>query len=61
MFFSSGHTHDRDLEVSRSQFEIALYQGWQGRLTWYEMDMSWPSITMALTLRDHGGVGGYTG
>ena len=26
-------THDRDLEVSRSKFEIASYQEWEGLLT----------------------------
>ena len=32
------HTHDLDLEVSRL-FEIALLQGWGGRLTWNERNV----------------------
>ena len=42
------HTHDLDLEVSASKFEVALSQKREGRLTWYERDMSCPFMTMRL-------------
>ena len=44
------HTHDLDLEVSRSALEIALSQEWDGRLTWNERDVSRPFMTMIFTL-----------
>ena len=34
------HTHDLDHEFFRSNFEIAVSQEWEGRLTWNERDMS---------------------
>ena len=43
------HTHDLDLEVSRSNFEIALSQEWDGWLTWNERDVSHLFMTMILT------------
>ena len=43
------HTHDSALEVSRSKFEIAFSQEWEGRLTWYHRDVSRPFMTMTLT------------
>ena len=33
-------THDLDLEFSMSNFEIAVSQEWEGRLTWNEKDMN---------------------
>ena len=46
-------THDLDLVVSRSKFEITLFEEWGegggGWLTWDEMDMSWSFITMTVT------------
>ena len=41
--------HDLDLGVSRSEFEIASSQEWDGRLTWNEKDLSHPFMTMILT------------
>ena len=43
------HAHDLDGQVSRSEFEIALSQEWDGRLTWNERDVSHPFMTMILT------------
>ena len=47
------HTHDHDLdlgvEISRSESEIALFQEWDGWLTWNEKDVSHPFMTMILT------------
>ena len=43
------HTHDLDLEVSRSMFEIALFQEWEDWLTWNKRDMSWSFINMTMT------------
>ena len=43
------HIHDLDLGVSRSEFELALSQEWDGRLTWNEKDVSHPFMTMILT------------
>ena len=43
------HTHDLDLEVSRSKFKIALFQEWEDQLSWYEKDESHPFMTMTLT------------
>ena len=44
------HTHDLDpgVEISRRESEIALYQEWDGRLTWNEKDVSHPFMTMIL-------------
>ena len=38
------HTNDLDVEVSRSESEIALSQKWNGRMTWNEKWVlhSWP-------------------
>ena len=33
-------THDLDLGFSRSNFENAVFQEWEGRLTWNERDVS---------------------
>ena len=33
-------THDLDLGFSRSNFENAVSQEWQGRLTWNKRDVS---------------------
>ena len=33
-------THDLDLGFSRSNFENAVSQEWEGRLTWNERDLS---------------------
>ena len=33
-------THDLDLGFSRSNFENAVSQEWEGRLTWNERDVS---------------------
>ena len=52
------HTHDLDLEVSRSESEIGLSQEWGGRLTMNEKDVSNDPF---MTMCDHGGVGGCTG
>ena len=43
------HTHDLDLEVSRSGSEIALFQEWDGRLTWNKKDVIHPIMAMILT------------
>ena len=40
------HTHDFDLAVSRSKFERALFEEWDGWLTWKEMDVSGSFMTM---------------
>ena len=44
-------THDLDLgvEISRSESEIALSQEWDGWMTWNEMDVNHPFMTMMLT------------
>ena len=52
------HTHDLDLGVSRSEFQIALSQEWDGRLTWNEKDVIHEHDIEEC---DHGGVGGCTG
>ena len=49
MTLSFDHTHDLDIEISRSESEIALSQEWDGRLTWNEKDVSHPFMTMILT------------
>ena len=49
------HTHDLDLVVSRSKFEIALFEKWEGWLTWNEgmwVDHSWP---WPWSMGNHGG------
>ena len=38
--FNFDLTHDLDLEFSTSNFEIAVSQEWEGRLTWNERDVS---------------------
>ena len=43
------HIHDLDLWVSRSEYEMALSQEWDGRLTCNEKDISHPFMTMILT------------
>ena len=39
--FNFDLTYDLDFEFSRSNFENALSQEWDGRSTWNERDMSW--------------------
>ena len=43
------HTHDLDLEVSRSKFEIALSHELEGRLIWKQRDVSHPFMSVTLT------------
>ena len=43
------HTHDIDLVVSRSKFEEASFEEWEGWLTWNEKDVSRLFMTMAVT------------
>ena len=38
--FNFDLSDDLDLEILTSNFEIAVSQEWEGRLTWNEMDMS---------------------
>ena len=40
------HIDDLDLEVSRSKFEIVLFQEWDGCLTWNEADATGSFMTM---------------
>ena len=58
-------THGLDLGFSRSNFENAVSQEWEGRLTWNERDLSWQNVgpmlwlsmftsSMTLTLDFHG-------
>ena len=42
-------TNDLDLVVSRSRFEIALFEEWGGWLTWNERDVSRYFMTMTVT------------
>ena len=49
MSLTLDHTHVLNLEVSRSKFDIALSNEWEGQLTWYETDESIPFMTMTLT------------
>ena len=42
-------THDLDLVVLRSKFEIALFEEWGGWLTWNERDVSQEFMTMTVT------------
>ena len=44
------HTHDFDLIVSRSKFEIALFEEWEGWLTWNKRDVSKSFMTMTMTM-----------
>ena len=41
-------THDLDLVVSRSKFEIALFEECGGWLTWNERDVSRSFMTMTV-------------
>ena len=43
-------THDLDLGFSRSNFENAISQKWDGRLTWNERDVSRYDVTLTLWL-----------
>ena len=43
------HTHDLNLVVSRSEFEICLFEEWEGWLTWTERDVSWSFMIMTVT------------
>ena len=40
------HTHELDLVISRSKFEVALFEEWESWLTWNERDVSWSFMTM---------------
>ena len=42
-------TRDLNLVVSRSKFEIALFEEWDGLLTWNERDVSWSFMAMTVT------------
>ena len=42
-------THDIDLVVSRSNFEIALFEEWVGWLRWNKRDVSRSFMTMTVT------------
>ena len=44
------HAHDLDLGISRSEFEIDLYQERDGRLACDETNVSHPFMTMILTI-----------
>ena len=48
--FNVHFTHDLDLGFSRSNFENAVSQEWEGRLTWNEMDLSWQNVGPMLWL-----------
>ena len=43
------HNHDHDLVVWWSKFEIALFEEWEGWLTWNERDVSRSFTTLTLT------------
>ena len=43
-------THDLDLRFSRSNFENAVSQEWEGRLTWNERDLSRQNVGPMLWL-----------
>ena len=49
------HIHDLDLEFSKSKFEVALSQEWEGQLIWNKRDVNWSFMTMIVTLANHGG------
>ena len=49
MTYPFDRTHDPELEVSRSESEIALSQEWDDWLTWSEKDVIHPFMTMTLT------------
>ena len=40
---------DLELVVSRSRFEISLFEEWEGWLTWNERDVSLSFMTMTVT------------
>ena len=42
--FNVHFTHDLDLGFLRSNFENAVSQEWEGRLTWNERDLSWQNV-----------------
>ena len=42
-------TRDLGLVISMSTFEKALFEEWEGWLTWNERDVSWPFMTMTVT------------
>ena len=44
--FNFDLTYDLDLEISTSNFEIAVSQEWEGWLTWNERDMSPMTLTL---------------
>ena len=41
-------THELDLGFSRSNFENAVSQEWEGRLTWNEKDLSRQNVGLML-------------
>ena len=43
------HTHDFDLVVLRSVFEIALFEEWEGLSTWNERGVSRSFMTILMT------------
>ena len=47
--FLFDHSHDLDLEFSRSKFETALCWELEGRLTWNKRDLSWSFMAMTVT------------
>ena len=49
MVLTFGHTHDLDLAVSRSKFEITLFEEWKGWLTWNKRHASGSLMTMTVT------------
>ena len=62
MLLPFDRTHDLDLVVSRSKFEKALFEEWDGWLTWHERGVSRSFMAMTVTypIGNHGGVGGCT-
>ena len=49
MVFPFDHIHDLELVLSRSKFEIALFEEWECWLTWNERDVSPWFKTMTVT------------
>ena len=50
VIFNVHLTHDLDLGFSRSNFENAVSQEWNGRLTWNESDVNRQDVTPTLWL-----------
>ena len=49
MSLTFDQTHDIGLWISRSEYEKALSQEWDGQLTWNKKDVSHPFMTTTLT------------